>query len=310
MRGLIWAALLVLGAPALAGAQEAPAQSTTVLPTGTNLVIRVDEAIDSYTIRRGARFRIRLVEPVKAGQATLLPAGLTGEGEVVHSEPAGDRGRPGELHLAARFLNYGDRKIALKGWRISAKGREEIETDARSITYIGYPAVVGPGAAASAELAEDFDLRSGLGAPPPPVQPERLAGALPGGLSRPSLGRAQVVFFRSPHSMGFLNSFKVRYGPGKGDEVGQLGNGRFFVVQVEPGIREFTAAQEISDSVFLDVEAGETYFVSSKLLIGVWGAHPNLFPVDRAAFETALPKLKQTKTAKKQPVLQQRTKAG
>ncbi len=294
----MWAALLVLGLPGLAGAQDVVAPATTVLPAGTNLVIRVDESIDSYTTRRGARVRIRLIQPVKAGDVVLLPAGLTGEGEVVHSEPAGDDARPGELQLAARFLDYRGRRIPLKGWRITAKGREEIEAGWQSVTYIGYPAVVGPSLSAPAELAEDFDLGIEVGGSPTPVPPERLVGPLPGGLSRPAPGKAQVVFFRPAHHVAFLSSFKVRFGPGKGEEVGALGNGSYFAVQLDPGVREFTAAQEIGDSLFLDLEAGETYFVSSRLLVGTWGGRPNMFPVDRAAFEAALPKMKQRKPSR------------
>ena len=274
-----------------------PEGETTVLPQGTRLVIALDEQVDSYQTARGARFRVRLVEPVKVGDVILLPAGITGEGEVIHSEPAGDGGRPGELHLAARFLRYGARQIPLKGWRITEKGEERVEHGWNSITYVGYPAVARRGLRAEAELAADFDLYQLMAATPPqPTTPTRLLSQ-PAGLLAPAPGKAQIVFYRPGGMNGMLNWTKIRFGPGKGAEIGSLGTGGYITIDVPPGRHEFMVSQELGDELYLDAEAGETYYVAIRVHTGTWAGHPNLYPVDRPTFEAALGSMSRKKSA-------------
>lgn len=274
-----------------------PEGETTVLPRGTRLVIALDEPVDSYTAARGDKFRIRLVEPVKVGDVVLLPAGVTGEGEVIHSERAGDGGRPGELQLAARFLTWGARQIPLKGWRLTEKGEERIEQGWNSITYVGYPAIARRGQRTDAELAADFDLyRLAPVAAPQPPTPSRLLSQ-PAGVVAPAPGKAQIVFYRPGGMNGMLNWIKIRFGPGKGAEIGSLGTGGYITIDVPPGRHEFMVSQELGDEVYLDVEAGETYYVAIRLHTGIWAGHPNLYPVNRSAFEAALGGMSRKKSA-------------
>lgn len=92
-----------------------------------------------------------------------------------------------------------------------------------------------------------------------------------------------------------MTGFKIRLGPEKGRELGTSINGEWFTVTLDPGRYEFTGTQERRDSLFVDLEAGETYFVQAKVLTGLWAGHPNLFPAERAVFAANVDKMKRRK---------------
>eukprot|EP01030_Chromulinospumella_sphaerica_P026637 gene26637-26851_t len=87
---------------------------------------------------------------------------------------------------------------------------------------------------------------------------------------------------------GMLNWTKIRFGPGKGAEIGSLGTGGFITIDVPPGRHEFMVSQELGDRLYLDAEVGETYYVAIRIHTGVWAGHPNLYPVNRPTFEESL----------------------
>lgn len=119
--------------------QEAPAptdssQSTApVLPTqsgcctlanGTPLKIEIGEPISSQRRKRGETFAVRLAEPLLFDGREMLPVGTPGIGEIIHAAPSGGGGKPGELLLAARYLEVDGRQIPLRGFRIGATGTD------------------------------------------------------------------------------------------------------------------------------------------------------------------------------------------
>lgn len=112
------AALLAASQAAL----PAPEASPIVIPADTAVAIRIVAPISSKTSRPDDRFAIELAEPILRDGAVLVPAGARGEGEVVHAAKAGWGGRPGELIVAARFLQCGAVKLPLGKFRWSATG--------------------------------------------------------------------------------------------------------------------------------------------------------------------------------------------
>ena len=103
---------------AVAAAGTAPS-----LPLGTTIMIQLDAPVSSRTAVRGDMFPISLAESVRVDGVEIIPAGIAGEGQVVHSAGTGFGGRAGELIVAARYLMWGDRRIPLRGMRISTAGR-------------------------------------------------------------------------------------------------------------------------------------------------------------------------------------------
>lgn len=117
-------------------------------------------------------------------------------------------------------------------------------------------------------------------------------------IGAPAEGKGQVVFFRPSKLMGAAISYKVREGE---QALGTLSIGRYFVTQVEPGAHLYTVHSESKDELRMEVEAGETYYVTSGMTMGVALYRPNLAPSDKAAFEAISGKLKLAKAEASEP---------
>lgn len=112
----------------------------------------------------------------------------------------------------------------------------------------------------------------------------------------PPEGKGQIVFFRDKKFTGGAISFIVRE---EEAELGKLSNGTWFVHVAEPGAHAYTVHSEAKDVLNLEVEAGETYYVSSSISMGVLAGRPNLSPSDQAAFDKVAGGLKPSKPLKK-----------
>ncbi|WP_290887411.1 DUF2846 domain-containing protein [Arenimonas sp.] len=96
-------------------------------------------------------------------------------------------------------------------------------------------------------------------------------------------GTGRIIFFRPKKFTGAAITFKVR----EGDQVlGKLPNGSFFAVDVPAGTHEYYAKSEgRDDTVVVEVEAGETYYVMASIAFGVMAGNGNLAPSDQATFD-------------------------
>ena len=115
-------ALPVSGADDIPAATPEPAAGPVVgqrftVPAGTELVFEMGEAVSSKTSQRGDRFPLRLAEPVRIDGHLVIPAGTPAMGEVVHADRARAGGQPGELILAARYLEWDGRQLPLSAFR-------------------------------------------------------------------------------------------------------------------------------------------------------------------------------------------------
>lgn len=141
--------------------------------------------------------------------------------------------------------------------------------------------------------------------PAPTAEPVATANAAPAGTSpispkvlnaigAPKEGKGQIVVFRPSKFAGAAIKYKVREGE---KELGQLSNGRYFVVQVEPGPHTYVVHSEAKDVTNIEVEAGETYFLVGSVSMGFMAGRPNLSPSDAAAFEAVMGKMTRTMLA-------------
>ena len=105
----------------------AVADPCCAIPAGTPVVLEIVDTIRSDSAKRGERFRLRLAEPVLAGGVTVLPAGLEGQGEIIHAEPARAGGKAGELLLAARHLDHDGQHVALRGMKLGGGGTSQVQ---------------------------------------------------------------------------------------------------------------------------------------------------------------------------------------
>lgn len=109
--------------PALPAATP-PAPLCCALPDGTLVELAIGEPLTSKTAQRGQRFKLLLAEPLRLGETVVLPAGTEGVGEVIHADRARAAGKPGELLLAARFLQGPDGEIKLRGMKLGGSGKD------------------------------------------------------------------------------------------------------------------------------------------------------------------------------------------
>lgn len=115
------------GWAATADTVQAPEATTATasccnLADGTPISLEIMDVINTMTIKRGDRFRIRLHAPVAVDGNVLIAAGAEGIGEVVHAEPGRASGKAAELILAARTLDARERQIKLRGMKYSQSG--------------------------------------------------------------------------------------------------------------------------------------------------------------------------------------------
>ena len=119
-------------APALAppaAAVEAavipPVAECCTLPALTPVRLEIRTSINSQLVKIGEHFTFRLADPVDVG-GVHLPAGIEGSGDVVHAAKSGFAGKPGELILAARYLDLGGTRIPLRSLTfIPGRGQDQ-----------------------------------------------------------------------------------------------------------------------------------------------------------------------------------------
>lgn len=109
-------------------------------------------------------------------------------------------------------------------------------------------------------------------------------------IDAPPAGKGQIVFFRPSRITGMAVSFSVREGD---TGIGKLTNGTYFVHVTDPGTKEYNISSETRDTLRLEIEEGETYYVIQTIGMGVLMARPNLTPSTEQEFQNK--KLKVTK---------------
>ncbi|GIU68147.1 hypothetical protein PsB1_2301 [Candidatus Phycosocius spiralis] len=93
-------------------------------------------------------------------------------------------------------------------------------------------------------------------------------------------------------------SFSVREGD-KG--IGKLENGSYFIHIAEPGTHEYNIESEVKDTLRLEIEPGETYYVSQTISMGLMVGRPNLIPSDAIVFQSKKLKVSKAKATDRKP---------
>lgn len=160
-----------------ASAETAPAEAAPpaalILPKGHPIVIEIDAEVGSKISEAGEFFPISLAESVVVDGVELLPAGIRGEGQVVHAKKGGLAGSAGELVLAARYLDHGGRRIALRSFKfieagdeVLSRGKDNIGLATATNTAIGPlgffisggNTTIAPGTIATAKIRNDEEF--------------------------------------------------------------------------------------------------------------------------------------------------------
>ena len=97
-------------------------------------------------------------------------------------------------------------------------------------------------------------------------------------------GKGRVVFYRPGTFVGMAIPCNIHEGDSK-EDIARLGSGKYFIHDAEPGAHAYMVQSEAKDYLNMEVEAGETYFVSCTIGMGVMVGRPNLAPSNQAGFE-------------------------
>jgi len=100
----------------------------------------------------------------------------------------------------------------------------------------------------------------------------------------PPEGKGQIIFYRTGGLGGAALGCAV-FDAGQEDKLSSLGSGRYFVLQSDPGERNFTVKSlETKDALTLEVEEEETQFVRCKIKSGFFSGRANISPSSEKEF--------------------------
>ena len=142
-------------------------------------MIELAEPVSSRTINRGDMFKIRLSTPVMLGDRTVIPAGVSGMGQVVDAAPSNTLGRPAKLLLAARYLDVDGTHVPLRAMQLGRVGTDEtgVAFAASFVPYAGILSVFIHGG--EIEIPAGTMARAKLGADVPAPSATAPAAAQP-----------------------------------------------------------------------------------------------------------------------------------
>jgi hypothetical protein len=134
-------------APFAAEAEAEAFERTITVPALTELAIEIMADLGSNTSKQHDVFPLRLAAPIVIDGVEVVSAGTPGMGEVIHAKKSGGGGVGGELILAARYLEVGDRQLPLRSLRVDPTVKDRIGTvqaiNVASAAFVPALSVVG-----------------------------------------------------------------------------------------------------------------------------------------------------------------------
>lgn len=98
-----------------------------------------------------------------------------------------------------------------------------------------------------------------------------------------------VIFYRLSGFKGKAIRFNLNHSEGS---IGQLLSGTYLYKNLEPGQHSFWSQAISQDSITVNVEAGETYYVKGEVKMGVLAGRPQFTQMPEAKALVDLEKLK------------------
>jgi len=138
-----------------------PAMMNGTLPAGTNLVIRMIEAVDSETNRVGQTFRASLDQPVMVDGQTVIPRGADATVALVDAKESGKLTGRADLTLSLQSVSINGRMVDINTQSINKEGSSQGEKTAK---VAGGTAAVGAIIGAIAGGGKGAAIGAGAGA--------------------------------------------------------------------------------------------------------------------------------------------------
>lgn len=86
-----------------------------VLPANTDVMLRMDQELNSKSVKVGDRFNMSVVSDVTSNGLVVIPAGTRGVGEVTYHTGKGAFGKSGKMEIELKHLELGGRRIPITG---------------------------------------------------------------------------------------------------------------------------------------------------------------------------------------------------
>lgn len=145
-----------------------------LIPEGTELGMRLEDALSSQTAKEGDRFTVSLDDDVKLPDGTILRAGYRGVGEVVEARDNGMLGKNGKLNVRLLYMKVGDDRVRLRANR-GTKGETRVGATVATVILFwpaapfirGKDVSIKKGTVMTAYVDQDVKVASPV--PPPPV---------------------------------------------------------------------------------------------------------------------------------------------
>lgn len=273
LTGAAWAQPVT--APPATVSTPVPASSSDItVPAGTIVTVATTDTLNTLTAKTGDKVGLTLVTPLTRDGVVVLPAGIRGFGVITHANAKASGGRPGEIHVAARYLEVDGVQIPLTGLQLSAKGRDLSKASLWALgTVKGSEAAMPAGTEGGASLAEDLllvsgRLRSVAAISVPATSATAVAGAdiVPGKVTAPAPGKGVIVFYRESTFVAGAYPLDIRTGEGFATRLATLYDGQYLTLEVDPGSYLYSSRRNGSDPLTIEIAAGQAYFVKGVAL--------------------------------------------
>lgn len=131
------------------------------VPQGTQVQIRMIDALSSATAKPGQTFRATLEQPIVVNGRTLFPKGADVSGEVLQAKSSGRLSAPGELQLALTRVSVNGASYPITVEPLMMKGESHTKSN---VTKIGGGAAAGAIIGAIAGGGKGAAIGAGVGA--------------------------------------------------------------------------------------------------------------------------------------------------
>jgi PPE-repeat protein len=147
---------------------EVPRTGTTILPSNTEVLLRLEEEVNSKKFKVGDPFRLSVLQDVMLGNFVVIPRGTPATGTVTYRTGKGGFGKSGKMEVEMRSIN-------LNGRAITITGHFRQEGEGNTGATVGVAVAAGPFAVLvkgrSAIFTRDREFRAFTGESIPVVLP-------------------------------------------------------------------------------------------------------------------------------------------
>jgi hypothetical protein len=93
----------------------APTTSEGELPANSEIVLSLNEELNSKTHRLGDKFSLTVAQDVRVGSQVVIPRGTRAVGQVTWRTGNGSFGKSGKMDVAFRYVDFNGQQIPIEG---------------------------------------------------------------------------------------------------------------------------------------------------------------------------------------------------